>query len=114
MAEIEGWRELEKPAKVYVGFQGYDNFFWIDPKGFPAKAPPDYPHDLNAVHEVVMHLKSKDRFNYQVYHSILVGIVAKANSSLTDDLDFDGCYESEATSAQRTEAILRTYEKWKE
>lgn len=66
-----------------------------------AREAPDYPNDLNAVHEVVQQECRKNPLFLIAYHDAVMS-VAKTE------------YPLEATARQRCEALLRTWGLWKE
>jgi hypothetical protein len=67
-------------------------------------ALPDYLHDLNAMHEMEKMLPFDRR---RFYCEMLVKVIG----SLTPQLEWEMIH---ATAAQRREAFLRTFGKWKE
>lgn len=68
---------------------------------------PDYPNDLNAMHEAEKALAENQKIEYA---KNLMGIVRSGFGHCTDDL----FYFAHATAAQRAEAFLRTIGKWEE
>ena len=74
---------------------------------------PDYLSDLNAMHEVFMHIRDSNPWMYWNLCKKLDGIVAIANSREDSDLA-KSIATCDATAAQRAEAFLRTIGKWVE
>ena len=72
-------------------------------------APPDYLHDLNAMHEAEKKLTPDTRLEYLCQ---LFDVATRGRSGL---YPVDESYLSHhATAAQRAEAFLRTIGKWEE
>jgi hypothetical protein len=120
VAKLDGWQ-----------FDGRDT--WTDPSGVECQAlygdcdkygdfvPPNYTADLNAMHGVVakvidtLDLKIEFRFHLQ---RITSGQVAKPGGYVPHYKRQEGtnawfkCVH--ATAAQHAEAVLRTFNKWKD
>lgn len=94
IAEKCGWTQLE---------QRYDCKGWcgIMPGSKYQKLPlPDYPNDLNAVHEAESVVFNKN--DWTRYTDFLIDLVPKDQSPIR------------ATAHQRCEALLRTWGIWKD
>jgi hypothetical protein len=109
IAEACGWTYtratlLEKPLE-----------FWTKPDaphGYSdGSSPPNYPADLNAMHEAV-----EARINYTNvlnYHCDLLEVVVRTRQlDASRKWPFSICIN--ATAAQRAEAFLRTLNLWKD
>jgi hypothetical protein len=97
LAEACGW--TWKPG--YVTPYGADRplNIWFAPNGKAAKSgPPDYPNDLNAMHEAEKTALPKNKRTE--YHETLYKICGGLSNAI------------DATAAQRFEALLRTIGKW--
>lgn len=87
-----------------------------NPWGYKAAFPhwsfvhqlPDYLHDLNAMREAALFLRSQDKLAYALYHKELEYIVATGNS--IDDAQ--SWQTADATSAQRAAALLKAFNLW--
>lgn len=66
---------------------------WIAPNGVIHPAPPNFSGDLNAIHEAVMDLKSRDGKAYMRYQQELI--------------KQDGFLYTDATARQRCLAFLK-------
>lgn len=116
IAEACGWKEIGKSG-VYQnptkGINGCMPGGDVHKRRLEMKLPgansllvPNYLNDLNAMHEAVMGLDSKQRITFG---EELVRHVIGANSIFIKSQTFD-CIN--ATAAQRAEAFLRTLGKW--
>lgn len=47
-----GWKKLNKPIRIKLGFLGYGNAYWLSPNLQPCEDCHNYPQDLNACHEM--------------------------------------------------------------
>lgn len=96
------------------GWTHYHADLWVPPivTGDPdfselqCDAIPDYPTDLNAMHEAEKVLPSTERDKYWVYLSQIVNREHRMASTSWLCVN--------ATAAQRAEAFLRTIGKWEE
>jgi hypothetical protein len=83
---------------------GFDESHWLELGGGivfgTSGSLPDYPNDLNAMHEAEKVLKGGLRNTYDAW----LGIIAKQ----------EHCFIWETTAAQRSEAFLRTLNLWEE
>lgn len=114
IAEACGWKSPYHPENI-AGMNGWwsqkRGVWWVNPlsERVMISSVPDYPNDLNAMHEaekVLMH-------DQQVQFSIEVGRLTTAYlpASRSAWTDFTLMH---ATAAQRAEAFLRTLNLWKE
>lgn len=89
-----GWRWRE------IG----DTIEWIAPKRY---SPPDYPNDLNAMHEAEKVLTSPQLEQFGRYLTKLVTGIFQMHHA-----HYDTARISHATASQRAEAFLKTIKKW--
>jgi hypothetical protein len=76
------------------------------------QTPPDYLHDLNAMHEAMAHLEPEQ---VNQFAAELSGIVLENRKKYWWDLTSNEVgHVANATAAQRAEALLRTLNLWKE
>lgn len=90
IAEACGWKHIG--TAKYLPLYG-----WI--KVGPLLEIPDYPNDLNAMHEAEATLTRETNY----YHQLLI----RMNN-------YDGLATVRATAAQRAEAFLRTLNLWRD
>lgn len=76
---------------------------------------PDYPRDLNAMHEAEKILKNDEPYSQRnFYASILGSLTYNDNGRGWQPLSNDDCFPiTHATAAQRAEAFLKTLNLWK-
>jgi hypothetical protein len=98
IAEVRGWYDIGEPTwnRRVLGRLGQG----------PLRNIPDYPQDLNAMHEAEKVLTEK---HVRSYAFILAQVL---DTIPTVDLD-DQFLNIHATAAQRAEAFLRTFNLWK-
>ncbi len=108
IAEACGW---EKSGQPYTGFDGSEVQWWKNPKVLSddTMTLPNYPNDLNAMHEAVKCLTEQQRHGYSV---LLSGKLWEPEHSRGWECWRDTFVVSEATAAQRAEAFLKTIGKW--
>jgi hypothetical protein len=95
IAEACGMRGVWEKKITSCGCDGQWDYF--NPQG---NRLPDYCNDLNAMHEAVRILKSRERITY---------------TDLLHEIAGYHSYDvSEATARQRAEAFLKTINKWEE
>jgi hypothetical protein len=104
IAEWCGWHFTENGDPYKLNSTNRPVYFT---KGM--EAVPDYPNDLNAVHEAEGRLT--DFTEMQTYLRKLKNIVAQSHE--WEDLMCCWCI-THATARQRCEALLKTIGKWKE
>lgn len=86
---------------------GYSYWMVLGPEGeVLPDAAPDYLNDLNAMHEAVSMLDSKQQL---AFGNLLIEIADRGVENRVDTFHIIN-----ATAAQRAEAFLRTIGKWKE
>jgi hypothetical protein len=73
---------------------------------------PDYPNDLNAVHEMEKRLEEESFTNINCYVGRLADVCRPEGSDPDSIDDLLRCIH--ATARQRCEALLKTIGKWKE
>ena len=118
IAEACGWLKLDKPKRLNVGFEGWANCFWQSPQqrgsSLAEKDPPDYPNDLNAIHEAEKQLTEEQL----VWYGRKLCDVVCPTSTLRGDAGYwvVQAKANMATARQRCEAFIKTAcpEKWKE
>lgn len=84
---------------------------WCDPMTYPGRIP-NYPNDLNAMHEAEKFLNGRV-VELNTYHHQLGGIVVEGNPGIAFTPNPAG-YRWHATASQRAEAFLRTLGKWRD
>ncbi len=90
---------------------------WIkDGKEYNPHDAPDYPNDLNAMHEAEKVLSGENAISYR-NHLARITTVLRNLSDMEEVEPY--CNENEcayihATAKQRAEAFLKTIEKWKD
>jgi hypothetical protein len=106
IAEACGWIPNPKPHTAKI-------LDWLHvPSGNTSYDPPNYPEDLNAMHEAVSYLTPKQ---VDVFAVELSAIVLENPSKAWWDLNANEVgHVTNATSAQRAEAFLRTLNLWEE
>jgi hypothetical protein len=106
-AEACGWTEI----MVSPGFACRDqNAFPKGKKDGTFNKLPDYPNDLNAMHEAEQALWRKD---WNARHTF-IDHLARIINPIHGYRDQTGVDLVDATAAQRAEAFLRTLGLWKE
>lgn len=110
LAEWDGWSHLDKPLRVDRGFEGWGNAYWTDYNGHARFDCPDYPSDLNAVHELEKKLTMEQA---RKYNEILCKLVIPPKVLFAPS-PHSFLYHSSA--AQRCEALCRVLfpERWKD
>ena len=109
LAEACGWGGDEKCIRdVIKRHDEQTQRAYYQDRPLPKGGVPDYPNDLNAMHEAWKTLtpSQKTRFESEIY-SVVIG----DNDYNRND---DAPYITNATAAQRAEAFLRTIKKWTE
>ena len=109
IAKVCGWEGCTDPKCDYrKAMHLHKNGVVAFPESYSIPRFPDYPNDLNAMHEAEMTLTNEQRF--------LLAIHLK---EMTNRGQFWSCCEEEqwslacyATAAQRAEAFLRTLNLW--
>lgn len=99
IAEACGWKHIGTAKHLPL-------YGWI--KVGPLLEIPDYPNDLNAMHEAVKTLLFTKRQEY--YRELQCVRGRNAGLQSWEAVAFQDCIES--TAAQRAEAFLRTIGKW--
>jgi hypothetical protein len=105
IAEACGWIPNPKPHTAKI-------LDWLHvPSGNTSYDPPNYPEDLNAMHEVEKTLNDDDLY---LYGNILDGITHSKIPMCYVNGPEAGMYPElfRATAAQRAEAFLRTLNLW--
>lgn len=100
IAEACGWKHIPKMKSVNP------LLVWECPDGGFSDKCPDYPNDLNAMHEAEKILKGLDAFRY----TQILWKVIQPKDFANYDTEKHVC----ATAAQRAEAFLRTIGKWRD
>lgn len=80
--------------------------------GSNAEYPPDYLHDLNAMHEAEMTLDHAGRIIF--INFLGIRIIKEHKPKIPDVTKCIHEWACHATATQRAEALLRTIRKWKE
>jgi hypothetical protein len=102
-----GWKSRTVIVHHSVGYQWDESLtVWTNPEGRDDVLP-SYTTDLNAMHEAEKVLGEK---RIRSYAFTLAQVL---DTSPTVDLD-DQFLNIHATASQRSEALLRTFGKWKE
>lgn len=96
IADFCGWKPIYKRIHPEMSNAG----FMLDPKG-NMRMPPNYLHDLNAMHEAEENAPAM-----KYYENLCVA------SCATILIGYRHLWH--ATAAQRAEALLRTIGKWKD
>lgn len=117
-AEICGWHNLTVGQPYHIGqalLYGTKLPGAPDDIGNPMFGIPDYPNDLNAMHEAILKLDrtihDKDVCLRDVFSSELEELITKSRSTPEIWSMFDLL---NTTARQRCEAFLRTVGKWEE
>jgi hypothetical protein len=116
IAEVLGWKGPKHPGtldRIKTWPFSHDKELWvIDPSGaiVSVHSIPDYPHDLNACHEMEKTLKPSMRFRYV---RLIERIAAQANGFEVCKQQMDDAVVF-TTAPQRCEAFLRTFNLWKD
>ena len=88
------------------------------PESYSIPRFPDYPNDLNAMHEAekMLNLKYHDtRTKYYMFLMRSVKRITNCDSMHWSEIEVDYIYACiHATASQRAEAFLRTLNLWKE
>lgn len=115
-------RDIRIAIAESLGWRHREGGMWYHPDGstVPETLIPDYCNDLNAMHEVIKTLDTKQQIQYA---DVLCRQTGK------ELLDYTGCYYPgenpiidmeiiflvhNSTALQRAEAYLRTIGKWKD
>lgn len=99
--------EIQSAVAEEMGFFYRDGCYYTDLKvPIVAQKVPNYPFDLNAMHEAEEGLNSSDRVRY---YWMLAQVVNSLQTA--DKITFTLIH---ATALQRAEAFLRVKGKWKE
>lgn len=107
VAEMCGWRRLELPHPIFVkAWEHPDHpYAWREEKELP-----DYPNDLNAVHEAEkLMLKTEKQCA-----ECAVALASLCKGFPYDPFHGTAGYVWHATARQRCEALLRVWGKWVE
>ena len=101
LAEVRGWKRTSNSGSG-----------WQAPDGCPDCYPPNYCHDLNAMHEVEKTLEGTLNWcRYGIEIAKITRCVGPRNGAIR--LNGFGYYAiAHATARQRAEAFLRTLGKW--
>ena len=105
IAERCGWKRGQ--IKEYSFVNSGDEIArerWFTPDGIPTRKLPDYPNDLNAMHEAIMALPDTVRLSFN--HNLMN--ILHPNDAFILDRTIN------ATAAQRAEAFLRAFGDWEE
>ncbi len=114
IAEFCGYRiEIENTqGRVWVNPQGLRGTEWFDTLiEKDAECPPDYPNDLNAMHEAEERLR-KNQFHFVNYPEILFGLVS--GTKISNGLGYFTFNFIHAKADERAEALLKTIGKWED
>lgn len=114
IAEACGWTGIRLRQHIIEGWS--DILTGIDPTRNCEQAIPDYPNDLNAMHEAEKVLTAEHQRAYGMeLHALLVDVMRR-DKGCRKQSDFESNAEWiwHATAHQRAEAFLRTIGKWKE
>jgi hypothetical protein len=103
ISEVRGWKNIRQTAFGLFGSLPSSDLSIMSDEYLCSGPVPNYPQDLNAMHEVVMTLDRKT-LAYSNYCSHLHQIVAIQNSKSNEP----GIQAIDATAAQRAEAFCRT------
>jgi hypothetical protein len=107
IAEACGWKRVRPNCKL--GITGIKPGSQFDTTG--QSKTPDYPNDLNAMHEAESLLKPEQ---WRLYSDKLMVAVRDSDVTLNGS-NIEARYKAaHATARQRAEAFLRTIGKWKE
>ena len=99
-----GWKDVE--LRLYNEGTGMDSYIWTSGiLGQGGREIPDYPRDLNAMHEAEQYLHEKNPTQYWFYADIALKSVVWKNGA-------PGVAYQCASAAQRAEAFLRAVSKW--
>jgi hypothetical protein len=104
IAEACGWKNCESSR--------HDVIFGDNPEGDRAVVP-NYPGDLNAMHEAEETLSANQRIDFACY--LTEPVRDQIYNVMPYDLHYPVCFPAIHTTArQRAEAFLRTIGKWEE
>lgn len=119
MAEFCGWKlQQESDGEMsLIKPDGRRDISDFDPSSTFASFSycfPDYPNDLNAVHEAESRLVGLERDKFISELCKVLGVIDAANPVNVTELAWMISGWLFATAAQRCEALLRTIGKWEE
>lgn len=101
--------EIREAIALTQGYEKRPDGFWREVGHIGSTGIPDYPNDLNAIHEVMMRLPKSKRFDV---NCTLMKMMIKSQAwSCCDDEHWGVAVN--ATARQRCEAYLRTKGLWK-
>lgn len=95
-------------TRCYLTPRAFAEYRKAYPSGSIPRRLPDYPNDLNAMHEAEKALGPEAFLKYQEHLAFVVVTVDKLFSRASGP----GNFVISATAAQRAEAFLRTIGKW--
>ena len=91
-----------------IGMHGLE--WWTDSEGVHDE-PPNYPHNLNAMHEAERVLWEMDWSFRTIFNDHLANIIKRRKVNRNE---WDAETLLDSTAAQRAEALLRTIGKWED
>ena len=109
IAEVCGWTAREDIENFWRAVDASGNMtheLWMSESNVWAAGIPDYPHDLNAMHQAESILNADQMVSYDYHLDRVVG-----NGRQALNIDY---FLWSATASQRAEAFLRTIGKWEE
>ena len=108
IAKACGWTEIE-PQRLTSGGGDYftGKFHGLRKDGSRDYFVPDYPNDLNAMHEAENNLEGMNKAEFAVQ------LCRVAGKDWPNGIGGGSFTHVHATAAQRAEAFLRTVKKWK-
>jgi len=108
IAETCGWKTSQRTSKGF-GSGDYIDRGW-EKDGLFFRRLPDFPNDLNAMHEAEQKLSCQQQQNYTGQLADICGVYIDHDiGGWGDFCAFDVIH---ATASQRAEALLRTTGKW--
>lgn len=114
IAEVMGWKDIKDGTNRLTMPNGERQFFHTFEKSWEDFVP-DYPNDLNAMHEAENLLDSASVDKRSKWLDFLALSCDWPKTENAADLRFEVQYlTARATAPQRAEAFLRTLGKWKE
>ena len=116
IAEACEWQDIKRYERNY--WTGTRPRQFMEDDAQVSMELPDYPSDLNAMHEAEEVLDStiKDGYSQRMFYASKLGDVAlNDNGRGWEPLSNDDCFPmAHATAAQRAEAFLRALRLWEE
>lgn len=117
VALVCGWKwfpayNKRKKMNFLVPPSGRAVTVWKDGELGGGDALPNYPNDLNAMHEAASFLRNKDRMVYLDYAKNLDQLMARYNS-LPEREAYRSLATVDAPASMRVEAFLMAVEAWK-